>query len=68
MTSDHIPMDEELSAECALWGEPKPTHSTAPWGQDVFNNVEQDAIIHSIQNISFKKYFCNQEESSSEIE
>lgn len=57
-------MAEELSAECDLWGEPKTLHSTSPWGQDVFNNVEQDAIIHSVQNISFKKYFCNQEESS----
>lgn len=59
-------MAEESTADCDLWGEPKTSHSTSSWGQDVFNNLEQNVIIHSVQNISFKKYFCNQEEEEEE--
>ncbi len=56
-------MIDDSFAECNLWGDSSTSvEPILSWNKDVLNNVEEEVVINSIRNISYKKYFCNHEE------
>lgn len=56
-------MVEESFNDIELWGENGMMNTPVfSWKKEILNNIEHDVIINSIKNVSYKKYFCNQEE------
>lgn len=58
-------MEDDTFQENENWGSiDEAVSSGDTLNTDALTNIEEEVILNSIENISFKKYFCDQEHLS----